>query len=382
MVRISIPYALWPLNDRQAWEAGHRRGGLLDDDGIAVDWADETNKLIITGYGCWLQYLDESGQLDINAHPGQRVSRPLVEDYIARLRSRNHSSTVHARILQLSRSLAVIAPAMKFPWLRVLLARLWAAATPARDDRPRLLPAQEVYDAGVKMIETASTDLKLEPLEAALQHRDGLMIAILSVCQVRAKNIAGMIIDKTLFLRGNVWWVQFEKQDIKNKRRYEKPLPSVFTPWITAYLERHRPLLMAQTRRVKTPGGMTSTNINAFWITAHGSPFTAKGIGACVSIATLKVLGEALNPHLFRKMVPTELSIHAPEQVNLAQAILNHSRYRMTEHYNLGRTIDASRKTGSLIQNLALEAEQTDTGKEWALPTAFEAQTLWKGDTP
>ncbi len=135
-----LPLERWPEPDRAAWAAAHRRGGLLDDDGAAVSWAPATSGLIAAGYGTFLAFLSQTGDLDPAAAPATRVTRAPVEAYIAHLRERNHSSTVAARILQLIRAVAVMAPTADLAWLRRTFRRLRLMAGPARDDRARRYP--------------------------------------------------------------------------------------------------------------------------------------------------------------------------------------------------------------------------------------------------
>src|SRR5204863_3717656 len=113
--------------------------------------------------------------------------------------------------------------------------------------------------------------------------------------------------------------------------------------WIDRYVERYRPSLVARSA-IPTVG-------KAFWISAGGKPLTAKEVGKVVSRRTKGELGRALNPHLFRKLVPTELAIHDPEHVGVAQPLLGHADYRTTERaYNLGRALDAARRHHGILR--------------------------------
>lgn len=153
VARRCLPVRDWPELDRSAWVAAHRRGGLLDYDGLAVSWASATNGLIAGGYGRFLSFLDETEGLDATALPGTRITRARVEAYVAHLRERNHSSTVTARILQLARAIAVMAPMVDLAWLSRIVARLSRMATPARDDRARLVPAETLFDLATTLMQ-------------------------------------------------------------------------------------------------------------------------------------------------------------------------------------------------------------------------------------
>jgi site-specific recombinase XerD len=342
MVRLCLPVAEWPAPDRRAWEAAHRRGGLLDDDGLGVDWAPATSSIIAGGYGRFLSFLTETGGLDPSQSPETRITRPLVEAYVMHLRERNHSSTVAARVLQLVQASRIMAPGTDWRWLRRIRSRLRRMSTPARDDRARLVPAATVTELHSDLAQRADEVEHLSECKRALLVRDALMLAMLNVCPMRAKTMAAMAIGTSLHRRGNEWWVAFASADMKNRRPFEAPLPGL-TALIDSYVERYRPDLVA--RSTPPVAG------NALWISVSGKPMSAKQIGQLVSRRTERELGRALNPHLFRKIVPTELAVNDPEHVGVAQPLLGHADYRTTERaYNLGCAIDAARRVHGVVR--------------------------------
>jgi integrase len=341
-----LPVTRWPALDQAAWAAAHRREGLLDDDGGAAAWSPATSDIIARGFGTFLAFLAETEGLDLAAPPSSRVTRARVEAYVSYLRRRpNHSSTVAARILQLIRAVAVMAPNADLRWLRRIRARLRRIATPARDDRARLLPAAALYDLATTLMHRAETETSELTRRRALWFRDGLMIAMLCVWAPRARNVAETMIGTSLQRRGAIWWAAFGAHDTKNKRPIEIPLPQEFTAWIERYLDYYRPELV---RRSPTPAAG-----DAFWISNGGKPFTSKEVGKRVIAATKRELGRPINPHLFRKIIPTELAIRDPAHVGVAQPLLGHADYRTTQSaYNLGRALDAARRYQGLVQSL------------------------------
>jgi len=111
---------------------------------------------------------------------------------------------------------------------------------------------------------------------------------------------------------------------------------------IATYIERYRPNLV---RRSEHP--MAG---NALWVSDGGRPVTAKGIGCILGTVTRRELGHSLNPHLFRKVVATELAIRDPKHVGIAQPLLGHADYRTTQQAsNLGRAMDAAGQYQTLI---------------------------------
>ncbi len=344
-VRRCLPLAQWPEGDRAAWMAAHRRGGLLDDDGLAAAWAPATDTIIASGYGRFLSYLVETEGLDLTASPRDRVTRPVVEAYVDHLRERNHSSTIAGRIRALSRAAAVMSPNTDWAWLRRILARLCRMATPARDDRARLMPARTMLDLATTLMQRAEMETALSPWRRALLARDGLMIVVLCALSPRARNVADLSIGTSLQRRGDEWWIDFGPGETKNGRPLAMPLPVTFTRHIERYIAHHRPQLV---RRSPTPVAG-----DAFWISDGGRPLTAKGVGRCVSAVTQRELGRALNPHLFRKISSTDLAIRDPAHVGVAQPLLGHADYRTTQRtYNLGRALDAAGRHHAVVQSI------------------------------
>jgi integrase/recombinase XerD len=344
-VRRCLPVAEWPEPDRAAWTAAHRRGGLLDDDGLAASWAPATSSIIARGYGSFLSFLAQAGDLDPDQSLATRISRARVEAYVAELRERNHSSTVAACLLQLVRAAAVMAPNTDWAWLRRIRARLRRMATPARDDRARLMPAVTLLDLANTLMQRAESETALSARRQALLFRDGLMIAMLCAWAPRARNLAETAIGTSLQRRGQTWWASFGPEETKNGLPIEVPLPDDFTGRIERYLTHYRLQLI---RRSPTPVAG-----DAFWISDGGRPLTAKEVGQRISAVTKRELGRALNPHLFRKIIPTELAIRDPTHVGISQPLLGHADYRTTQQaYNLGRALDAAGRHHAVVQSI------------------------------
>jgi len=368
VARRCMPLQQWPEPDRAAWAAAHRRGGLLDDDGLAASWAPATSDLIARGYGTFLTFLAQTGDLDPTASPADRLTRPRIESYVAYLRELNHSSTVAARILQLIRAIAVLTSTADLVWLRLIFARLRRAATPARDDRTRIMPAVTLSDLSVELMKRAEMRTDLPNRTRALLFRDGLMIAILCACPLRTRNLAALSIGKTLQRRGDIWWVRFLANETKNRRSYEVPLPEALTTCVHRYLDHFRP----QLRRsgVVLPA-------DALWISNGGKQLTPKKVGEAITKVTRRELGQAANPHLFRKIVPTELAIRDPAHVGIAQPILGHATYATTQHaYNLGRSLDAAKRHHAVVHliragnSAAAGAAKSKDRRSHAIPIA------------
>jgi integrase/recombinase XerD len=339
---LCLPVSAWPAPDREAWDAAHRRGGLLDDDGLAANWAVATSSNIAKGYGRFLSLLVEIGDLDPSEAPAKRITRSRVEIYIAHLRERNHTSTVVARVRELSEAMRIMAPGTDWRWLRRIRSRLQQLSTPARDDRARLVPAATIFDFYQGLVRRAEEGEGLSDLTRALMFRDGVLLGVFIVSGIRRKKMASIAIGSSLQRRGGEWWLVFGADEMKNKRPHAAPLPGL-TGLLDRYIEHHRPILVARS----TPPAAG----NSLWLSVRGKPTSGDQITRLIGRRTKRDLGRELCPLLLRKLPPTELAINDPEHVGIAQALLGHADYRMTERaYNLGRAIDAARRHHDVLR--------------------------------
>jgi integrase len=353
-----MPEHQWPEADRLAWERARRRGSLLEDGGLAANWRATTQATAAKGYGRWLTFLISRNLLDPDAAPAERVTRERVEAYVADLVSQgNASGTVHIRILQLCRMLDVISLGNRPAWLNRILAKTRAVVLPTRDDRARLLPASVLLDLARSLITRAETS-DLPPRLRAVTYRDGLLIMILLASALRVGNLAALRLGHSFVRRDEEWWILFEGHETKNHRRIEMPLPAQLTPMIEHYLAVWRPVLFAH------PGmhnADAASNPGFLWLGRYGGKFGPKKIAKRFGEVTLREFGHAMNPHLLRKLVATELAIQDPAHVGIAQPMLTHSTYETTQKaYNLAQSIDAARRVQATMASLRQSATKPE----------------------
>jgi integrase/recombinase XerD len=68
---------------------------------------------------------------------------------------------------------------------------------------------------------------------------------------------------------------------------------------------------------------------------------------------TLKAFGKAMSLHDFRRAGATFLATVAPNQVGLIPGILQHASPEVSEkHYNLARSVEASRRFGAHLARM------------------------------
>jgi integrase/recombinase XerD len=343
--------AQWPDIDRAAWNNAHRRVSLLDDGGLALKWSPGTRSSMARGYGGWLGFLLSRNMLHTCEGIPARITRERVEAYLYELRAAGYaSSTIHIRLVQLCGMQDVLAPGTREDWLGRLRAKARAAVQPIRDDRTRLPPADRLVEIGLSLMRRADDRAKRSPRLGAVAYRDGLMLMVLLASGLRVGNFANLRVGYSLVERSDGWWIAFEARETKNRRPCNLPLPKELAPMIDRYLEVWRPILLQRPGELH---GRGNADKGLLWLGRYGGAFGPKQIAKRIGEITLRTLGHATNPHLFRKLIPTELAIHDAAHVGIAQAIPGHASYDTTQrYYNLGRSIDAARRVQVAMADL------------------------------
>src|SRR5262249_49045214 len=162
-------------------------------------------------------------------------------------------------------------------------------------------------------------------LARARQFRDGLMVALLAVCPIRLKNLAGLEIGRTFKQIRSSWWIVLPASETKERRADERPAPDFLTQWVDRYLKDHRPIL-----------AHTNDALASLWLAANdGQPLGYDSVASIISRTTLATLGVDVSPHLFRTSAGSTAAMHAGQTPHLASALLHHTDPAVTEeHYN------------------------------------------------
>jgi integrase/recombinase XerD len=214
-------------------------------------------------------------------------------------------------------------PKRDWSFINRLASKVRARHRPARDET-KLRPSNELVDLGFKLIWEAQD---LGPLDAAITHRDGLLIGFLALIPLRRRNLADLVLERTLVKEGTTWIVAFGQDDTKTHAPFEIGVPDVLRAPLETYLDRRRPVLTARSGRWARPIE------GALWVSKDGSPMTQMAIYDRVRARTKEHFGVAINPHLFRDAAATTMAIADPANVRLAAPLLGHRTFATTEKY-------------------------------------------------
>ena len=260
-----------------------------------------------------------------------------VDAYIAELKDRVGSVTVHGSICKLRRAAQFIAPGRDFAWLTEIGKDLALEMRP-RSKFDRMVMAEVLIEAGLTLIHEAEISPTLNELARARQFRNGLMVALLALCPLRRKNYTTSEIGRSFVKIHGTWWILLSASEAKEKRPDERPINDLLTPVIARYLGQYRPVLA----RTKNPP-------SALWLSSRsGAPMSARSVSYVISATTLATVGVNVSPHLFRTSVASTAATHHGDNPHLASALLHHTHPSVTTaHYNRATSSERRRKSSA-----------------------------------
>ncbi|MFN8924181.1 MAG: hypothetical protein ACK5WM_01380, partial [Rhodospirillales bacterium] len=216
--RRSLPRADWPAGDRAAWAAALRDDDIFDR-GSGAHWGASTRAGLEQRYGRWLGVLGAAAT--DAASPGARVTLARVEAYVTHLREDGVGERTIADYLDgLVRVCRVLDPAVPLAWVTVIAAKI-RAGVPAPDNRDRLVPTAEMLALVDRLIAAGGA----EGRQAALDLRDGLMLALLVHRAPRLGNLRAMTIDRHPVRTPGGLLLRFEGPDMKGRRPFTFEVP-------------------------------------------------------------------------------------------------------------------------------------------------------------
>ncbi len=294
------------------------------------------------GAGYFLDHVQRTEGLNGDGEAGAYVTPDRVDRYIAELKLRVNSVTVHGSIYKLRRMAQLLAVGKDYKWLIEIENDLALAMKP-KSKADRLRYSQVLIHAGMKLMAEAEAATHRSSLARARQFRNGLMIALLAFHIIRLKNFAALEIGGTFRRVNGSWWIVLTAAHTKEKRADERCVDPLLTDWIERYLDIHR--------RVLARNDNTSRML---WLSSNdGKPMTYLGIEGVVTEITKRTVGIQICPHLFRTAGASTVAVYAGSNPHLASALLHHRNSAVTEeHYNEASSLSATQKYAALIRSL------------------------------
>jgi integrase/recombinase XerD len=344
----------WPGVDQALWREAVQEADPFGPGTPGGEWSERSRAKTARGYGRWLSWLSEKGQLDPEQAPGDRVTALAVRAYVADLASINGDFTVVCRVQELYDAIRVMAPDRDWGWLRQIQNALRARSISVRDKRARMQPAGELVKLGKALMRKAETASTKPSLTRAVWYRDGLMIAFLAHRPLRLSNLAAITLARHLIRQSRGYRLYFSADEVKGGRSIDTAVPALLVEDLDRYLDHYRPILL-------TRGGRQSpAACNALWVSEIATALDPLSIPNRIKKHTRAAFGKHLWPHLFRDCAATTIAIDDPKHARSIMNILGHSTPATSgKHYNQARSLEASRRYQKVIADLirGLEAK-------------------------
>jgi integrase len=338
----SLPLDQWPTADRSAWADACQPAERLKRGGAASHMKDITRRDLARRYGYFLDHVQRTEGLDLNAETAAYVRPGRVGRFLAELQARVRSVTVYGSIYKLRRMAQLLAPGRDFAWLTDIEKDLALVMQP-KSKFDRLVNTNVLIDAGMIQMAETNAAMQRSALGRARQFRDGLMVALLAFHPIRLKNFAALEIGRTFKKFKDSWWIVLPASETKENRPDERPVDTCLTPWIDRYLSIHRPVLA---RTDDAPASL--------WLSSNdGCAMTYTAVEKVISQTTLASVGIDVSPHLFRTAAVSTSAVHAGSSPHLGSALLHHTHSAVTEkHYNYASSLSAAQSYAALIRAL------------------------------
>ncbi len=336
-----LPVRDWPEADTAAFAKAYQPGDIFDEtNGPGAHHSEGWRRMIRTSYRRWLGFLKEHDPADLLRAPAERITPERIRAFVEQLSAEVKPTTVVLSVANLDAAARLIAPEADWRWLASLKARL-AARTRPENRFDRLVPAWQTLDLGIKLMEEAGQLPSNARKERDLQYRDGLILVLVSLWNIRRRSLAALTVSRHFEFDHAGMNLLLYREDTKSKREESFRVPEPVLPYLMHYLKVVRPRLVGR----KTHDG--------FWASYRGRPLTAGRIYDIARARTLANFGKAMGLHDFRRSAATFLAIEAPEKIALVPGMLQHASPDVGErHYNLARSVEASRRVGAHLAKL------------------------------
>jgi integrase/recombinase XerD len=201
-----------------------------------------------------------------------------LSEFVTQLRARVAPVSAGMMLGALVRMLSVLEPARDWGPLARVYNHLRQTAAPSRDKLSRMVPATDLLDLGLRLMDTCR-DGPDRPAYVATRYRDRLIIALLIACPIRIKNLANLVIGQHLVFDGDAYLVKLSAAETKTGRPYVAAVPPELTPYLDRWLEIHRRNLQTFAQSEAQVGGH-------LWISRYGRPMSSQAIRQQIELRT------------------------------------------------------------------------------------------------
>lgn len=348
----------WPAQDRALWMRAQQRFDMFDEQGFAVDWRPTTVTNVEKGYGAYLGWLADTGQLAAEEAPLERVTMSRIKAFWSMYRHGRAELSTAGMIRDIAYMLRACHPPHGNERLTKLAHRMVNSARPARPKPPRMATLTELLELGHQLMDEGKILLTVDRQVGAWLFRDGLMISALVAHPLRCRNIAALRLGETIHIEEDVVSVRFDRNETKARNIICFNYPEWLTQHFVFYLNQVRPRLQA-----RSGDSLTSY----LWIGRRGRPMSETDVSTAVGRRTQKRLGRRISPHLFRDCVATGIATIAPQDVGITSTILDHATLASSQkYYNQANGFAARDRYQSVLEGFRQKAKSEHYVKKFS----------------
>ena len=155
--KLMLPFANWPTEDRNRWEAAFKSGDHFDEGGRGTHLATATRQSRQESYGRYLGFLSANHDDLLALPPETRIDQRLVAEYIAWRRTSCGEMSVAIDLGLLRGALNLICPDTDLSWLRTITKKI-AATAPRKTGKYHLVTSDRLYSLGIELMDRAIAD--------------------------------------------------------------------------------------------------------------------------------------------------------------------------------------------------------------------------------
>jgi integrase/recombinase XerD len=341
--RIMLPFASWPTEDKNRWEAAFAAGDRFDGGGSGAHLAAATRKGYQESYGRFLGFLSAKHADLMACTPEARIDQSILAEYISWRGVSCSQGSMAIDLDHLRGALRLLCPRTDWSWLLKIIRKL-AATAPRYSQKHHLVTSDRLFALGINLMDRAIADAEVDkcPLSShALQYRDGLMISILAAIPLRSRSFAALRIGHHLKKTGELWELEIPATETKSQQPLEYPIADELSKRIDLFLDRFRDQI---------PG---AKNHIALWPSIAERPMTADAIYVAIYRQTKKAFGFGVNLHRFRHAAASFWSTNDPANVQGVRDLLGHASFTTTErHYVMAQSRVAGRALARALGNV------------------------------
>jgi hypothetical protein len=239
-----LPQSEWPEADRQVFRVVYEPGDVFDDTaGPGAHLSEGSRRMIKSTYRRWLGFLRANYPDELSMPPQERITVERVRAFIDHLSAHIRPSSVAIAAAHLYDAARLIAPSTDWAWLRGIKSRLTSSARPL-DRYDRLVQPVQTLNFGFELMDSALSLPTGRRKQREIQYRDGLLLALLSLCLLRRRSLAALTVSRHFEFDEAGVNILLHPPDTKSKRGETFRVPEQILPYIMHYLKEIRPVLV------------------------------------------------------------------------------------------------------------------------------------------